>query len=129
MNRDITSLMAFEKRRQAALTSADVEALSVMLANDLIHIHSTGLVHNKAQFIEHIRKMGGFVSISRADPLIQIRGDIAILTGPTCNTVRLLESGNHAERYGFSTLITRRTPTDWEILLSQLTPIFEGTTA
>ncbi|MGK3123744.1 nuclear transport factor 2 family protein [Candidatus Pantoea formicae] len=129
MNSDITSLMAFEKRRQAALISADVEALSVMLADDLIHIHSTGLVHNKVQFIEHIRRMGGFISISRAEPQIQICGDIAMLTGPTRNAVRLLENGKYAERHGFSTLIARRTLTDWEILLSQLTPILERTTA
>ncbi|MDF7658089.1 nuclear transport factor 2 family protein [Erwiniaceae bacterium L1_54_6] len=117
----INQLLAFEQQRQRALIAADVETLDSMLATDLIHIHSTGMVHNKAQFLAHVTRMGGFVAIQR-DPLaIHIEGDIAILTGNTRNRVRL-ETGEEAERYGFSTLVLRRTARGWQILLSQLTP-------
>jgi len=125
MNDDIAALLALEQRRQQALICADVSALRALLAEDLTHIHSTGLVHTKAQFIQHIQTMGGFANISRAEPEVQVYGDIALLTGATRNTVRLLDSGQEAVREGFSTLIARRTATGWEILLSQLTPFKE----
>ncbi|WP_416412538.1 nuclear transport factor 2 family protein [Pantoea sp. App145] len=118
----IHQLLAFEQQRQRALIEADLTALENMLAADLIHIHSTGMVHTKAQFLAHVKRMGGFVSIQREPPDIRVEGDIAILTGNTRNRVRRLETGEEAERYGFSTLVLRRTAGGWQILLSQLTP-------
>ncbi|MEG3129975.1 nuclear transport factor 2 family protein [Pantoea cypripedii] len=118
----IHQLLAFEQQRQRALIAADVTTLENMLAADLIHIHSTGMVHNKAQFLAHVKRMGGFVAIQRDPPEIRIEGDIAILTGNTRNRVRRPETGEEAERYGFSTLVLRRTAGGWQILLSQLTP-------
>lgn len=118
----INQLLAFERQRQRALIEADVTTLEKMLAEDLIHIHSTGMVHNKAQFLKHVERMGGFVAIERDPPEIRVEGDIAILTGHTRNRVRRLETGEEAERYGFSTLVLRRNASGWQILLSQLTP-------
>ena len=115
-------LLAFERQRQKALIAADIAALTPMLADDLIHIHSTGMVHNKAQFLAHVQRMGGFVAIERPDPDILVQGDFALLTGETHNQVRKLETGEVMSRRGFSTLVLRRGPDGWQILLSQLTP-------
>ncbi|MDL4914476.1 MAG: nuclear transport factor 2 family protein [Enterobacterales bacterium endosymbiont of Blomia tropicalis] len=129
MSPDIKALLETESRRQRALIQADLATLENLLADDLIHIHSTGMVHSKSQFLNHVERMGGFVAIARAEPQITIHRDIAILTGPTCNTVRLLESGEEKVRYGFSTLVLRRAVSGWKIILSQLTPIQERNTA
>lgn len=122
MNTQHQALLAFERRRQQAFITADIDALDVMLASDLIHIHSTGRVHDKAQLLAHLRKMGGFVAIDRDEPRIHLAGDIAVLTGEIRNTVRSLQSGEMMVRHGFSTLVLRRTLAGWEIILSQLTP-------
>lgn len=122
-------LLSLEQQRQQALITADIPLLAALLDEALIHIHSTGMVHNKTQFLRHIERMGGFVAITRPTPQIQLSGDIAILTGETCNVVRLLESGETAQRVGFSTLIWRRTAQGWRLLLSQLTPIEQRTTS
>ncbi|ADU69161.1 nuclear transport factor 2 family protein [Pantoea sp. At-9b] len=122
MNDTRAELLEFEQQRQQALIHADLPRLERMLADDLVHIHSTGLVHNKAQFLAHVQRMGGFVAIQRDAPDIRLEGDIAILSGDTRNRVRRLETGEEAERYGFSTLVLRRTSSGWQILLSQLTP-------
>lgn len=122
MNHTRAALLEFEQQRQQALIHADLPRLEKMLADDLVHIHSTGMVHNKAQFLAHVQRMGGFVAIQRETPDIQLEGDIAILTGHTRNRVRLLETGEEAERFGFSTLVLRRSASGWQILLSQLTP-------
>lgn len=119
---NITELLAFEQLRQQALTRPDLILLDTLLAEDLIHIHSTGMVHNKQQLLQHVERMGGFVAISRPPPAIHLLGDMAMMTGPVRNRIRLLESGEEKERAGFSTLLLRQTPQGWQIVLSQLTP-------
>lgn len=116
-------LLAFERLRQQAMIAADARVLDSLLDDQLIHIHSTGMVHNKIQLLDHLRRMGGFIAIERDEPAIQLVGDCAILTGLTRNTVRSLETGQIGVRKGFSTLVLRRTGAGWRILLSQLTPI------
>ena len=122
MTAQLHELLEFERLRQQALTRPDLVLLEKLLAEDLIHIHSTGMVHNKQQLLEHVERMGGFIAISRGTPEIHLEGNIAILTGQTRNTVRLMETGEEKVRFGFSTLILRRAPQGWQIVLSQLTP-------
>ncbi|PLR34727.1 nuclear transport factor 2 family protein [Chimaeribacter californicus] len=122
MKTHLSELLEFERQRQQALTQPDLVLLEKLLAEDLVHVHSTGMVHNKQQFLKHIERMGGFIAISRETPDIRLEGGFAILTGKTRNTIRLLETGEENVRCGFSTLVLRRTPQSWQILLSQLTP-------
>ena len=122
MRTQLSELLEFEKLRQQALTQPDLVLLEKLLAEDLVHIHSTGMVHNKRQLLKHVERMGGFIAISREPPDIRLEGDIAILSGPTRNTIRLLETGEEKVRSGFSTLLLRHTPLGWKIVLSQLTP-------
>lgn len=122
MNTDIQALLALETERQRALVAGDRERLAPLLADDLLHIHSTGMAHSKDAFLEHVARMGGFVAIERPTPEIRLLGDIAIISGETCNIVRSLSDGAERVRHGFSTLVLRRTPQGWQIVLSQMTP-------
>lgn len=112
----------FERQRQRALIDVDTDALQRLLADDLIHIHSTGMVHDKPGFMEHIKRMGGFVAVERRETNIQIDGNLAIVTGNTMNTVRSRKTGEQVSLDGFSTLLLRRVNGHWQIVLSQLTP-------
>ena len=123
MNADIQALLAVEALRQQALVTAATALLATLLADELLHIHSTGMAHNKTQLLQHGSRMGGFVAIDRPLPDIRLCGDVAILSGETRNTVRLLESGEEAVRHGFSTLVLRRSAQGWLIVLSQMTPL------
>ncbi|WP_111495035.1 MULTISPECIES: nuclear transport factor 2 family protein [Marinobacter] len=117
------AILEFERVRQRALTEPDLGVLEGLLADDLVHIHSTGMVHDKPAFLNHIRRMGGFVSIEREVPEIRVEGHLAVVTGVTINTVRSLETGERMVRHGFSTLILRQVEQRWEVVLSQLTPV------
>lgn len=119
---DIAEIEETEKARQRALTSLDVAALEWILADDLIHVHSTGMVHDKQQFIAHVQRMGGFRSIERGPLDIRVDGHIAIVTGSTANGVRSPETGEHVTLEGLSTLLMRRNERGWQVMLSQLTP-------
>lgn len=109
MNADIRALLALENERQQALVAGDRRRLAPLLADDLLHIHSTGMAHSKDAFLEHVVKMGGFVAIERPTPEIRLLGNIAIISGETCNVVRLLSDGTEQVRHGYSTLVLRRT--------------------
>lgn len=113
---------AAERARQAALVAADMAALTALLAEDLIHVHSTGMVHGKAELMAHVARMGGFVSIERGTLDIRIAGDMALVAGPTVNTVRRPGAPDPVALRGFQTVALRRGPGGWQVVLSQLTP-------
>lgn len=123
---DIADILETEEARQHALVTKDLAALEWLLADDLTHVHSSGMVHDKAQFIAHLDRMGGFRSIERGVLDIRVEGDIAIVTGSTVNGVRSIQTGEDITLEGFATLILRRGPRGWQVVLSQLTPFRDG---
>lgn len=80
-----TEVLALENARLAALAAHDVDAVANLMAEDLVHIHATGLVENKTLFIEHLRKQPR--STARRSLDIRVYDDIAILTGEIVNTL------------------------------------------
>ena len=120
---DASDVEAVERERQRALIAADIPALDRILAHDLIHVHSSGMVHDKGGFLRHIARMGGFVAIEREPPRIDVDGDFARLTGPAVNRLRSPETGEEVTVHAFVTQILRKGPHGWQITLSQTTPI------
>lgn len=114
-------LLGFEAERQRALVEPDLVSLERLLAPDLIHVHSSGLVHDKPAFIAHVARMGGFVSIERGALDVRSGHGVALITGPTVNTVRRIESGELARLEGFGTVLARHTADGWQVVLSQIT--------
>lgn len=114
-------LMAFEDARRSALIAADAIALGRLLGEELQHIHSSGQVHSKAEFIAHVLNMGGFLSIERGPLAIYSDDQSALITGQTINKVRRLDSGEIVELDGFGTVVANRGGDGWQVLLSQIT--------
>ncbi|MFC3058877.1 nuclear transport factor 2 family protein [Paenirhodobacter populi] len=115
-------LMAFEGERRRALISGDAAALDRILHPDLVHVHSSGMVHGKAEFIAHVGRMGGFVDITRGPVELRTTGaDGALMTGPTVNRVRRLDSGEIVDLTAFGTVVALRGGDGWQVLLSQIT--------
>ncbi|WP_339109898.1 nuclear transport factor 2 family protein [Thioclava sp. GXIMD4216] len=119
------ALLAFEARRCNALVSADAAELHALLHPDLVHVHSTGMVHDKAAFMAHVARMGGFVEIERGEIELRQTGKDAaagaIISGPTRNRVRRLDTGKTVDLIGFSTVVATLGEEGWQVLLSQLT--------
>lgn len=51
------AIRALEQARLDALGRHDVDSIERLLAPDLVHVHATGLVENKAEFIAHLRAL------------------------------------------------------------------------
>ncbi|RIX69458.1 nuclear transport factor 2 family protein [Acidovorax cavernicola] len=112
-----------ERRRQSALVALDLPALDQMFAADLVHIHSVGLVHDKAALLAHIEARRGFAAIERGPLEIRVLGDdAAVMTGAICNHMRAPD-GSLSELRGMVTQIVRRTAAGWQFMHFQLTPL------
>ena len=69
---------AIEKLR-LAMISGKAADLGAVAGDNLIYIHSAGLVENKAEYVDNIAsKRSVFVTIDLSDQSIKMNGDVAI---------------------------------------------------
>lgn len=97
-----------ESRRCRALVDVDLATLDALFDDDLVHIHGTGEVHDKARLLRHIAERRAFVNCERRDLIVRRYDDLAILSGPICNTTRVPGGAGTAETRGIATQILRR---------------------
>lgn len=75
------TLRALEKRHRDSLVKRDFSALETLVADDLVCTHSTGVVQNRASYLQYIAGPLAFLSIERGELTIQVFGDTAQMTG------------------------------------------------
>lgn len=74
-------IQQLELRRCQALMSGDVATLAALLADDLIHIHGTGQIENKADYLTGVETRFVFHRIARGALDVRVHGDCAIMVG------------------------------------------------
>ncbi len=82
------AVMEAEARRIHAITRADFAALEGLLCDDLVHIHSTGLVHNKGQYLEYLHNSLRFLQIDCGPAQIKLVGEVAMVHGRMTNLMQ-----------------------------------------
>jgi ketosteroid isomerase-like protein len=122
---DINMILELESRRRTALVAVDLEELDRLFADDLVHVHSTGLVHSKPELLQHINQKRAFLAIERGALHIRIEGDIAVMTGTMTNRMCSREENGHILLHGFVTQVLRRSAEGWRFISFQLTPLQE----
>src|SRR3546814_4859729 len=69
LENEIASVLAVEDARFDAMTNNDVDALQLLLADDLHYVHSNGVVEGKAEFLRKItsgeRRFRSFRGVAR----------------------------------------------------------------
>lgn len=81
---------SFEKRREDAMLRGDASALAEMLADDLIYLHSTGIMDTKLSYLDKIRSCANIyeeLSLDVLDVVPLHRG--ALVIGDMAGRVRL----------------------------------------
>src|SRR3546814_2652169 len=66
LENEIASVLAVEDARFDAMTNNDVDALQLLLADDLHYVHSNGVVEGKARSEEHTSELQSLMRISYA---------------------------------------------------------------
>ena len=125
---DSNAILEIERRRRAALVAVDLDELDRLFAEDLIHVHSTGMTHTKAELLRHIEQKRAFLAIDRGDLQIRVEGPIAVITGTITNRMRSRDGKAEILLHGFVTQVLRRNDEGWQFISFQLTPILDKQT-
>jgi ketosteroid isomerase-like protein len=125
---DSNAILEIERRRRAALVAVDLDELDRLFAEDLIHVHSTGMKHTKAELLRHIEQKRAFLAIDRGDLQIRVEGPIAVITGTMTNRMCSRDGKAEILLHGFVTQVLRRNDEGWQFISFQLTPILDKQT-
>lgn len=110
-----------EDERCRALVQRDLPALAAMMNDDLVHIHATGKVDDKHQYLEMVSHHIDFLSVERADIDVRVYGDTAIASGRLVQTIVLRESGETRLMKAFATQVWVNGENGWRQCTFQAT--------
>jgi ketosteroid isomerase-like protein len=116
---DQAEVLMMEQERIRALIDVDVPALHALMADDLVHIHSNGMVHDKAALINHVETGRAFRAIDRGPLSVRVTGDTAIMHGAITN--HMVVGGNPRLMEGMVTQVLRREQGSWRFAHFQFT--------
>ncbi|GAA2697588.1 nuclear transport factor 2 family protein [Actinoplanes palleronii] len=120
----VAALHAVERRRQQALIDGDLATLDTLFDESLVHIHAPGVVHDKAQLLEHTGTRRAYLAITRGELTVRLFGDVAVITGPITNRLRTAGGGERTLA-GVATQVLHRHEHGWRFVSFQMTPYGE----
>jgi uncharacterized protein (TIGR02246 family) len=123
-------LLKAERSRRDALVADDMTAFALLIADDVTHVHTTGIVHGKAELLNHAGGFLRFIDIERRDLRVRvIDEDHAVMTGGMTNTVARRGHDERVEVSAFVTQVWERREGRWQIVnfhATRLAPPPEG---
>lgn len=116
-------VLDLERRRCQALTDADLETLRAMTSPDYVHIHATGRIETREEYLESLSSSPPREA-KRGDTAVRTRGNVAILTGPYQATIRP-GGAPPREISGIATSLWAHADAGWRIVCFQVTTLLE----
>ncbi len=110
---DEAEIRSAENERIAALLAGDGSKLAALLADDLVHVHANGLQDNKDSYLATVTTKLEFLKLERPELTIRLVGDVAIVTGPFDQTMRIRDSGAVLEMQGILTQVWVKQGGNW----------------
>ena len=109
-------LLEREQARRRALVEEDHALAAEIFADDLVYVHTTGLVQGKAEYLEYARSAVRYLAIERGDLQVRLYGeDLALMTGPQSNTLCKRGGEQSIRAQGFATQVWVRGRQGWQI--------------
>lgn len=116
-------ILAIETARQRALIAVDLEALTALFDDALVHVHAAGPMHTKAMLLEHTDTRRPYLEITRGELRIRIIGDdVAVMTGELTNRMRAPGGGERTLSGPVTQVLTRNADGAWRFVGFQMTP-------
>jgi ketosteroid isomerase-like protein len=82
LTEDIAPIVAADERRRAIMNANDADSLGALLSEDLVYIHSNGLVDGKQSYIDRVRAgPGRYRNLTVKDFKVRRNGSTAICDG------------------------------------------------
>lgn len=110
---DIAKLKQLEAARCKALMAADGDTLAGMLAENLVHIHLTGVTDTKAGYLDGFHNKYTFRNIDRGPLTVRVFGDAAVMTGTLTQKLEIRASGEVWDVQAMTTQVWNRTANGW----------------
>jgi hypothetical protein len=85
----VAEIRRLEDARCRALNEHNHAALDDLIGDDLVHIHTTGMVEDKTAYLAGVRDRLEFRDVERKDLTVRAYGDVAVATGQLHQTVRV----------------------------------------
>lgn len=118
---DVAAIRDIEARRCKALVDVDIETLDELFSERLTHVHTTGLVQDKAGFLAGLAAKRPFLSVERGPLTIQVYGEAAVMTGSMLNKGRKTGQVQPVELAAYATQILVREDGRWRYVHFQAT--------
>jgi ketosteroid isomerase-like protein len=118
---DIAAIREIEKRRCTALVDVDLATLDDLFSDRLSHVHATGLVQGKAEFLAGLAERRPFLKVERGPLDIRVFGDCAVMTGTMVNTGRSAGAEAPPVRHAYATQVLAREGGRWRYVAFQAT--------
>ncbi|GBL60817.1 hypothetical protein PCLA_21f0027 [Pseudomonas citronellolis] len=116
MNDIRSELLALERERQRVLVEEDHAGLERLFADDLLYVHTTGLVQDKAQYLDYARHAVRYLAVERGELQVRLFGDgLVLMSGPQCNLLQKRGGGEPVRAEGFATQLWVKGGEGWRI--------------
>jgi len=89
----INEIKRLETERGRALVQADWTALASLLADDLVHVHTSGVTDDKTNYLAAVSTKLEFLKVERVSLKVRCYSEIAIATGVVTQSVRVKGPG------------------------------------
>ena len=123
-------VLAAERSRRDALVTDNMDAFALLIADDVTHVHTTGIVQDKAALLNHAGGFLRFINIERHDLKVRaVDENLAIMTGGMTNTVARRGHDERVEVQAFVTQVWERREGRWQVInfhATRLPPPTEG---
>ena len=111
------ALIMREADRRRALVEEDWLLFDDLIADDIVHVHTTGIVQGKPELIDHARSFLKFIEIERGDLLVRPLGpEVAVMTGEMTNIVRRRDLDERVTVRAFVTQVWVRREGSWKLV-------------
>lgn len=109
-------LLALEHERRRALVEEDYPRVAALFADDLVYVHTTGLVQGKADYLDYAQSAVQYLAIERGELQVRVYSEgLAVMTGPQCNTLQKRGGDQPIRGEGFATQVWTLGAQGWQI--------------
>jgi len=109
------AVLAAEALRRKALIDDDTAQVEQLFADDLVYVHTSGLIHDKAQYLAYAANVVRYLDVTRDQLQVRVYGDMAVMTGFQVNTLCKRADEIAVRGEGFVTQVWVKNPQGWQI--------------
>jgi ketosteroid isomerase-like protein len=124
----VRELTLRECQRRDALVNDDMAALADLVTDDLVHVHTTGIVQGKAELLGYAGGFLRFLEVERGPLTIRrLCDEAAVITGAMTNTVKRRDVDERVTVRAFVTQVWVRRDATWRAASFHATRLPEET--